>query len=238
VKLNWTGPIWLAVLPALSTAIVSAAERSGAFELAMRRVCVPTIAITLMVYGLVLNYLVLGIPGLGYAVSLPRAPVAWSEFGREAAGLTLEVKQATGDEPLMIGLDTYNVASQLAFYGNGAGDGNSIGRGILGRNSLMYEYWYRPEPLRGRPAVMFAFRRSQIVDPTLANHFTTLSDPMERDVTKGGKPAGRFYYRIGYNFKETDVRAFPAGAALRTQAATIRGKEIRADQANARNIQR
>ena len=221
VKLNWTGPLWLAVLPAISAAILSVAERSSGFELRMRRVWVATLAVSPVVYGLMLNYLVLGVPGLGYAVSLPGAPVAWSEFGREAAGLKLEVKQATGDEPLMIGLDTYNVASQLAFYGNDGGDGttNSVGRGILGMNSLMYEYWYRAEPLRGRPAVMFAFKRSQIVDPALANQFTTLSDPMELDVTKGGKPAGRFYYRIGYDFQGPGPGPSPANAASLGEAA-------------------
>lgn len=202
VKLNWTGPIWLAVLPAIAAAIASATENRSVFELTLRRAWVPTVAAGLVAYGLLLGYMVLGLPGFGYAVRLPRAPIAWSEFGREAAGLSLAVKQATGDEPLMIGLDTYNVASQLAFYGGrGGATANSVGRGILGRKSLMFDYWYRAEPLRGRPAVMMAFKRSQILDPALAHHFTRLSDPREHLVTKAGRPAGRFYYRIGYGFK-------------------------------------
>jgi dolichol-phosphate mannosyltransferase len=169
----------------------------------MRRVLAQTAAIGLVAYGLALNYLVLSAPGIGYAVSLPGAPVAWSEFGREAAALKREVKQAFGRAPLMIGLDTYNIASVLAFYVAGDSDetASSVGRGILGRGSLMYERWYTAEPLRGRPAIMFAFKRSQIVDPTLANHFATLSDPIEREILKGGKPAGRFYYRIGHDFQ-------------------------------------
>ncbi|MGD9922101.1 MAG: glycosyltransferase family 39 protein [Pseudorhodoplanes sp.] len=209
VKLNWTGPLWLAVLPAMSTAIVAVARRSSAFELRIRRAWGATVAISVVFYGIALNYLVLGIPGVGYVVSLPGTPVAWSEFGREAATIEREVKQATGAEPLMIGLDTYNVASQLAFYvkANGKGVMSSVGRGILGQNSLMYDYWFRPSSLHGRPAVMFAFKRYQIDDPALANHFTSLSAPMERVVTKGGKPARRFYYRIGYDFRGAGTRA-------------------------------
>lgn len=203
VKLNWTGPLWLATLPALSAAILAAAERVSGFEFTMRRLWVQTTAISLVIYGLALNYLVLGIPALGHVVRLPAAPVAWSEFGREAASLSLAVKRATGDEPLMIGLDTYNVTSELAFYGDAGREStaSSVGRGILGLPSLMYEYWYRPEPLRGRPAIMFAFKRHQIDDPVLATYFAALGEPAERVVIKDGATAGRFYYRIGYDFR-------------------------------------
>lgn len=230
VKLNWTGPLWLAVLPAISAAILSAGERASAFELTMRRIWVPTVATSLVAYGLVLNYLALGIPGVGYVLRLPDAPVAWSEFGRQAADLELEVMQATGVEPLMIGLDTYNVASQLAFYNNSDGDGtaNSVGRGILGKNSLMYQYWFRAEPLRGRPAVLLAFKHRHIIDPALAHYFTALSAPMERLVIKDGKPAGRFYYRIGYEFRGAGSVSRPSAvsAALPARADPVKRKDL------------
>lgn len=207
VKLNWTGPLWLAALPAMSAAIIGVAERASGFELTMRRLWVHTTAISLLAYGLALNYLVLGIPTVGYVARLPAAPIAWSEFGDEAARLARDVKQATGREPLMIGLDTYNVASQLAFYGDTGGDGptNSVGRGILGMPGLMYAYWYRAEPLRGRPAIMFAFKRHQIGNPVLATHFSALGNPVERAIVKEGAAAGRFYYRIGQDFRGGQV---------------------------------
>ncbi|MDQ8700866.1 glycosyltransferase family 39 protein [Hyphomicrobium sp. LHD-15] len=221
-KLNWTGPVWLSALPAIAASILSAGERALAFERAMRRVWVPTIGTSLVAYGLLLNYLTLGVPGLGYALRLPDVPVAWSEFGREAADLELEVMQATGTEPFMIGLDTYNVASELAFYNNGNGEGatNSVGRGVLGKMSLMYEYWHDAGSLRGRPAVMFAFKRSHVVDPALAHYFGTLGDPMERVLYKDGLPAGSFYYRVGYDFQggRSGSRSSAAGPVLLTEA--------------------
>ena len=102
VKLNWTGPLWLAVLPAISAGILFVAERSSTFRFSMRRLWVPTVAISLVAYGFALNHVVLGIPGLGYVASLPSAPIAWSEFGGEATKLKHEVEQTTGAEPLMI----------------------------------------------------------------------------------------------------------------------------------------
>ncbi|MDX3926275.1 MAG: glycosyltransferase family 39 protein [Shinella sp.] len=202
-KLNWTGPLWLAVLPAVSMGMLAIAERSSSLASKVRRVSVTTVTIILIFYGVGLNYLVVGSPGLGYTVKLPSLPVAWSEFGREAAAIRHRIKQDTGAEPIMIALDKYNVASQLAFYAGDdrSGVSSSVGRGVLGQDSLMYDYWFKPETFDGRPAVLFAFKRHEIEDPALASHFGTLSDPVERLVVKDGKPAGRFYYRIGNEFR-------------------------------------
>lgn len=203
VKLNWTGPLWLAVLPAISMAILSVTKHSSRFELWVRRGWAPTLATCLAIYGIALNYLVMGIPGFGYSVRLPGTPIAWSEFGLEATRIGHEVKQSTGVEPMLIGLDTYNIASQLAFYASCHGEGvpNSVGRGPIGQDSLMYGLWFQPDPLRGRPAILFAFKRHQIDSPELSKHFASLSEAVERPVVKDGQLAGHFYYRIGYGYQ-------------------------------------
>ncbi|QFR34907.1 dolichyl-phosphate beta-D-mannosyltransferase [Ancylobacter sp. TS-1] len=203
VELNWTGPLWLAVLPAMSATILTAAGRASAFRQRMIRAWTPTIAITLVIYGVGLGYLASGLPGLGYVAGLPETPVAWTEFGREVAAIGGEVKKETGQEPLLVGLDTYKLASELAFYGSRSGEpvSSSVGRGVVGQTSLMYGFWYPEAPLHGRPAVLFAFRRYQIDNPLLAEHFASLSAPMERTILKDGKPAGAVYYRVGYGLK-------------------------------------
>ncbi len=202
VKMNWTGPLWLALLPAMAAVVVAVGQRSSPLDITIRRGWVPTVAISLAFYGIAFNYLVLGIPGVGYVFRLPGAPVAWNEFGREAGALQRAVKQATGAEPLLIGLDPYNTASELAFYGKANGGvTNSVGRGLFGQQSLMYGYWHRPDTLYGRPAILFAFKRYQLEDPALSNYFASLGAPMEQVITKGGKLAGRFYYRIGYDYR-------------------------------------
>lgn len=200
VKLNWTGPLWLAVLPGISAGILAATDRSF-WQTALRRSWAPTIAICLVIYSLGLNYFVAGMPGLGYVVRLPRMPVAWSEFGQQAADIAADVEKATGLKPVLIGLDTYNIASQLAFYAAVEHDVDSVGRGVLGQPSLMYGYWHRREPLRGRPAVLFAFQRRHIDNPELADRFSHLSAPSEVPVLKNGRLLGQFYYRIGYSFE-------------------------------------
>lgn len=201
VKLNWTGPLWLAAIPAVSAAAVAMIEHPRRFASAMRRTCVATLSVSLLLYGFLLNYLVQGLPGLGFTLKLPNAPVAWGELGRDAAELQFQVMQATGSEPILIGLDRYDTASQLAFYGGESGVANSVGRGVLRKGSLMYDYWHAPAQLSGRSAVIIDFQLPRISDPKLAEHFSTLGEPVARVVVKDGKSAGHFYYRIGHGFK-------------------------------------
>ncbi len=198
-RLNWTGPLWLAVLPAVAASLLAASDPVGAVQRHLQRAFMPTVAICLVLYGLGLNYLVAGLPGLERIAPFPAVPLAWSRFGAEAAELADEVKVSQGQEPLLIGLDTYNIASELAFYAAGAhaAHGISVGRGVLGQPALMYGYWYRPETAVDRPAVLFAFTRRQIENPSLAASFEELGEVKQREVTRNGRVEGHFYYRIG-----------------------------------------
>lgn len=194
-RLNWTGPLWLAVLPAVAAGILAASDRRSAWQRHMRRAWAPTLAVSLVVYGLGLNGLTFGLPGLATVAPFPAVPVAWQAFGRQAADIAGEVRKATGQEPVLIGLDAYHIASELAFYDHG---GQSVGRGVVGQPGLMFGYWYRPEELQGRPAILFAFTRGRIENPLLNAHFADSGEVMQRDLVDNGRAEGRFYYRVGH----------------------------------------
>lgn len=203
VKLNWTGPIWLALLPAISATIVAIAGKSSKYDRLIRRLWAPTIATTLVIYGLGLNYLVFGLPMAGYVGSLRTLPVAWEEFGREAGLIVRDIERATGEEALLVGMDKYFVASQLAFYNRQDQDSarDSVGRGVLGQSSLMYDYWFAPNTMQGRTAILFALKRSQLMEESFDGHFGQLSEVAERGVYKNGQLTGSFFYRIGYDLR-------------------------------------
>ncbi|MGA0565652.1 glycosyltransferase family 39 protein [Ancylobacter sp. VNQ12] len=202
-KLNWTGPVWLALLPAISALIVATPGKTSRFRELIRRLWVPTITVTLVIYGLGLHYLVLGFPGGGFVGSLRSLPVAWEEFGREVRAIEREIEQATDTESLLIGMDKYFLASQLAFYAHKDHDGvpNSVGRGVLGKDSLMYDFWFKPEAMRGRTAILISLKPWDIEETWLGSRFVRLGEIAERDVVKDGKLAGRFFYRAGYDLQ-------------------------------------
>ena len=66
VKLNWTGPVWLAILPALAARLVAQEPTPIGFSAKVsRRSWLVTVAVALLIYAGSLHYLVLGLPGIG-----------------------------------------------------------------------------------------------------------------------------------------------------------------------------
>jgi dolichol-phosphate mannosyltransferase len=169
----------------------------------LRRTWIATVAMALLLYGAALHYLALGLPGVGYRDSLRGLPVAWRAFGAEVTVIEEDVRLATGQEPLLVGMDKYFLASEIAFYG-GNGDGavdSAAGRGVLGGNSLMYDYWFPGDQQAGRTLILFSLKPEDLKTRFLAAHFAKLGALEERVVYKQGAPVGRFYYRIGYDFR-------------------------------------
>jgi len=202
-KLNWTGPLWLAVIPAVSAGVIKAARTAARHRFGADRMLRQSTAFALVVYALALTYMAVGVPGIPYSSNLKGLPVAWSEFRQDIATIERTIDREDG-VPVLIGLDTYYLASQLAF-GN-VQEAPSVGRGVLGESSLMYGYWHDPQAYRGRPALLVGFRRRDVERPELASHFERLEAPREWIVDKNGEPAGRFYYRIGYGLKPPTVK--------------------------------
>ncbi len=168
-----------------------------------RRTWAATVAVALLFYGAGLHYLALGLPGIGYRDNLRWLPIAWRAFGTEAAEIEEDVRRATGQEPLLVGMDKYFLASEIAFYG-GNGDGaagNTAGRGVLGRNSLMYDRWFAGDQQGGRTLILFSLRPEDLEARSLAARFAELGALEERVVYKQGAPVAHFYYRVGYDFR-------------------------------------
>ncbi|WP_040854039.1 glycosyltransferase family 39 protein [Phyllobacterium sp. YR531] len=207
VKLNWTGPIWLALIPAIAASIVAATGKASKFDNMVRQLWVPTMASTLVIYGLGLHYLVLGLPMTGYVGTIRTLPVAWQEFGHTVGLVQNEIERATEKPVLLIGMDRYFLASQTAFYNRLDENAvkSSVGSGVVGKNSLMYNYWFEPENLMGSNAILFSLKRHELEQESLTKYFQSLTQVHQREVVKQGVPVGRFYYRIGYQLRNCAV---------------------------------
>ena len=87
VKLDWTGTLWIAAVPALA----SAARDMTAKGLRgwTRTAWPPTLVILVLIYGAVLHYLVLGLPGAGYGSHMELVPVGWRDLGRQVTAIRM-----------------------------------------------------------------------------------------------------------------------------------------------------
>ncbi len=203
VKLNWTGPVWLAVLPAIAAVIIGPSNaKAKPWTTTLRAAMGPTLAVLMLLYGLGLHYMVLGVPGLGYNNDLKGLPIGWRAFAREAAAIRHSVAQR-GHHPIFVGMDKYDFASELTFYldAHHRGPEHAVGRNLFGQGALMYGFWDRPRDFAGKTLIMIAYSGDNLSSRIVGSYFRRLGPIRERHVRKYGHIVGTFYYRIGYDYR-------------------------------------
>ncbi len=206
VKLNWTSPVWLAILPFLGFTVTSAGgwffSMSYPLIFKLWRVTVP---ILVCAFGLGLHYVSLGLSGL------PNPPgpflIGWDGVAQRVESMVRKVEKDTGYRPLVVGMDHYQLSSGLAFYrtkNRGAGLPDHDRRGldetlgwhIFGHNSRMYRYWHEDQPEPGTDIIAVAAKHSRLEESFFPPEITfkTAIEPL--DALKDGQPVRRFYYRV------------------------------------------
>jgi len=200
-KPNWTGPLWLAVLPFVASVLAGATGEERWLGQRLRRAWIPTIGITTAVYAVLFHYVVLGLPGVGYIHNIRTLPVAWSEFGEAVGAIEATVAKENAAPVVLIGTDNYFLASEMAFYARQAQRirDNSIGLSAIGGSSLMYDIWHPAKTVRGSTAVLVSLKRNELEQDDIPRYFSRLTDIQEQVVRKNGVIVGSFYYRVGYN---------------------------------------
>jgi dolichol-phosphate mannosyltransferase len=208
VKFNWTGPLWLAVLPTIAHMVTEKNARFVIPKLQVQSGWAQTIAAVLMLSGGLLQYMTVGLPGVSYrgGTHLRDIPVAWREFGEQASRIESEVRGSTGQQPLLVGLDKYFIASELAFYSpDHKGFEQSAGRSLFGSESesLMYSVWFPPDQQQGRNMIIFSFNSEGLESPDVIEHFQSVTPVKMETVTRGQNSLGEYYYRVGYGYRPT-----------------------------------
>ena len=204
VKLDWTGAPWTAAIPMLACGIVESSQGvlSGMKAL-LRRSWVPTVMALLLVYGAGLYHLTWGIPGLAYGRHAELVPVGWRELGGRINAIA-EGAGADGDPAvLVVGMDRYAIASELAFYAPDQSQGvarTSSGH-LFGQVGLMYERWFPPTVQRGRTLVLVAWRPEDLGSDRVSSAVERLGAIQQGVLTRGNEVIRRFYYRLGYGYR-------------------------------------
>jgi dolichol-phosphate mannosyltransferase len=204
VKLDWTGAPLLAAVPLLACGIVEGAAGAAAgFRGLLRGSWVPTLVVLLLVYGAGLYDLTWGIPGVGYGRHAELVPVGWRELGAQVDAIAARVEQETGHAPLVVGMDRYAIASELAFYAPDRA--RSVGRTssghLFGQVGLMYERWFPPAAEEGRDLVMVAWRPEDLVSERVASAVERMDPVQEGVLVRGNDVIRRYYYRIARGYR-------------------------------------
>jgi dolichol-phosphate mannosyltransferase len=208
VKLDWTGAPWTAALPLMAAGMAAAAGVAG-IRARIRQAWLPTLVCLLLIYGAGLHYLVLGLPGAGYSQHIELIPVGWRDFSRRIAAAAATVRTETGSEPLIVGMDRYAIASELAFYG-GEGAQSALETSsshLFGGMGLMYERWTPAEQQQGRNLVLVAWDPRELAGSAVESHAGHWGPVSDEVLSRNGRVVRHYYYRVAYNYRSVrDIR--------------------------------
>ncbi|MGW8185732.1 MAG: glycosyltransferase family 39 protein [Desulfobacterales bacterium] len=206
IKLSWTGPLWLGILPYMAVFLVSNHRKTTGWVAAWASRAWPaTIVVVTLLYGAALHYLVLGFPAVPY----PRKALmgmGMEDLARKVDTVVETYERQTGDKPIIVCMDTYRLASWLAFYRTKISGSpsvfempeaarNTTGGQLFGKNSMMYRYWHPPETLSNRTILFITDDRKDMQDPYVILLTEPLGEVQKLAVEKNGKNIRTYYYR-------------------------------------------
>jgi dolichol-phosphate mannosyltransferase len=204
VKLDWTGAPWVAALPVMALGF---SESQGGDASSARRwlraAWPPTIIVTLLILSAGLYYLMFGIPGVGYTEHTELIPIGWRDFGRQIDGVADDVRTKYGDNSLVVGMDRYAIASELAFYSNDQSKSvaeTSSGH-LFDAMGLMYEQWFPAERQAGRTLLLVAWDSHDLAAARLEKYVDGLEPIGEGVLLRNGSVVRRYYFRVAHGYR-------------------------------------
>lgn len=206
VKFDWTAEVWLAALPPMAFAITSSGQKLfKALGAQIRAAWIPTILGVLMIYAGGLHFLVLGLPGLGYSQQMDLMPVGWRDFGEQITKIAKDVELATGAAPLIVGMDRYAIASEVAFYAseNSATAPETSGAHLFEWTSLMYERWIPIQLQAGRTLLLVTWHPQDLSNSCVAARAGRLGPVQTGVLVRDSKIIRRYYYRLLYGYRSS-----------------------------------
>ena len=199
IGVDWLGPAWIAAVPCMAYCIVDARDiwTRGLFA-RLRGVWLPTLLVLLLFDGLRFQYFTVGIPGLGYGDHPDTIPVGWRELGRQVHAIA----QHATRRPLIVGMDRYFLASELAFYAPGpdAVVSDVTAAHLFGHVGLMYERWTPPAAERGRALLLVSWDADDLDAPEVRAGVEELGPLQQAELRRNGRFVRRYYYRFAFGY--------------------------------------
>jgi dolichol-phosphate mannosyltransferase len=170
IKCNWIGPSLLGIIPWLALLMHHHAHTVQRWYL--------TGGLLLVGYAGLLYCITFGQPML-INQSLFNKMISWRALTAEIYSLATKVALTQHEQPLIIPLDSYSIASELTFYQAKLLQDSSTqhlifpiyGAEPLGYNSLMFQYWYPYPDLQNKLVILIgktpdALRSQRYITPT------------------------------------------------------------------------
>ncbi len=208
-RAHWTAPAWLSLLPLVARTMTSdfVSRRGGRAARVLQRAWAPTLALLLVFYGLGLQYVVTGFPGVPYGSFFDR--YFWKEAVPEIQRGLAQLARETGEDPVLGANSKWSVAASLSFYGPPEWQDEILSRHLFGEQASMWSFWNPVEPAVGRPLFLLGRNSWDLMED---NALQTLEDPgpiQEVTLYRDGVPLRNLYYRTTRRYKGPPARRIP-----------------------------
>src|SRR5262245_40357654 len=194
VNVNWPLPGYLALLIAAHTCYRYLRFKSGQrFKIAQRKMLVFSVYGLPVLWALALFHMTLVIP----FVPVNKSVTGWRELGKTVEREKATIETQKDKTTFILGMDRYNITSELAFYMQDFDD--VFSRKVLGKNALGFEFWDSRVPLPGSNAVAVDDQFPDIV--LLQQHFMRVDKQVTVvPIVRRGKIVRRFYLVRCYDY--------------------------------------
>ena len=201
-RFHWTTPLWLALLPTIAWIMVKT-DNLQSIATRLQSLWKPTILLTAFFYAFVLHYVVLGIPGVSYPTSITKH-YFWHEATMEIEKIADDIRQKTGQEPIVVGMSKWSVASSMLFYNKGKNIMDIRSRNMFGDTGSMFEFWSPSQLPSTRPIIMVSMKRNRLEHGPLGNDLNQLLDQpgpiLSRTIKRNNKKLRDLYYRVARGY--------------------------------------
>jgi dolichol-phosphate mannosyltransferase len=196
VKLTWTGPLWLPVIPAMAALLVDL--QPGTF----RRAWIGSLAVLTIAYVTFLQYLASGLPGVTYSAATELLPVGWSEMGRELEAQRAAIPRPANGRVLLVGMDRNFIASEAAFYHSRKREAihETASAHLFGGRGLMYEFWFPPMEQYGATLLLVSFHRHDLDAGRVQTRCAPLGPIEEHWLERDGRRIRQYYTGVAQNY--------------------------------------
>jgi dolichol-phosphate mannosyltransferase len=203
VKLDWTGAPWVCAIPLMAFGLCAARAGTSGSRQWLRTAWPVTFVVMLALYTVGFYHLTEGIPGVGYTRHTELLPVEWRDFGRQVDGIADGVRDRYGDNLLVVGMDRYAIASELAFYSSDQRKAVASRSSwhLFGGLGLMYEQWFPVKLQAGRNLLLVAWDPADLAASRLEKRVAMLEPIHDGVLTRDGTVVRRFYYRVAHDYQ-------------------------------------
>jgi dolichol-phosphate mannosyltransferase len=156
----------------------------------------------LLIYGAGLHYLVLGLPGVGYSKHIELLPIGWRELTAHIIKTAAAYREESGGNILIVGMDRYAIASELAFYGRtdlhpGMEIVNSH---LFGGMSLMYGRWMPQKDQEHKNLLLVGWEPGDVEGESVTARVARLGPIEDDELIRDGWLVRHYYHRLAYDY--------------------------------------